>query len=874
MANYREDIVDIELTGGNIHRSFAKHAIGGGDEAANRFGIRTFRNGEPENISGNCFGLFIRADGETVAINNGTVSGNVAYVTLPSACYAVEGCFSLAIKVTGTNMTGTMRIVDGVVDRTSTDTPVDPGTILPTIDDLIEAINEAVASIPSDYTGLLSDIAPEYSSEKTYPVVGTITWYNGQLKRSIVQITSPESFDPAHWENAEISNEFIKTNNNVKNIADIVNMIDHSEYSDKYHTQQEHTSESGNTWSFSDNVFNAGYVKTISLYITGSTNRDVSVVILDANTRKVLYVRENIVSGYGIVEAGINTYIPVPFILGVRAYKQGFKTGWGVAAVLSNDTTFEVGETVSLSFEYTFGYSYKVNYSGERFLKLTAVGDRSHDFNNTVYAGNIDAFFGCAKEVSDLLNAPEGTEYGYWYLSCRVMANNSTNIYICQTAYSFDSGIIGKTALYRRYLIISKSTWSYTNLDQASAVWRRINYFPGRQEISDENEYYSPIAFSEYPNNTDANAFIYINNYVYPVGFVNSIKSKVNGNTSSEIKFYIINAENGNVMRVYSATGTGELFVDVGEYIGVPFYIGVGGTHASYKAEAYSVRSLNYLTFSATVKMGETVTLSFAARTSSESVFSIAQEVQYSGLKSTVYDVVPVKTHNRLFAAGDSITAGYPHCNAGEHWWETVARTLGFTAESGAISGSGMAYWKSGMNACRVAHDTDFTKYDVVIFAYGTNDYGNDIPIGEITDEYTYNTSVTPSFYGAVKYVIDTVLTENPSANLIFALPINRKDVGTFGDNWAFGTTNGVGKTLSDYCDAIINVCNLYGINYIDRRHSVFNAYTIDTLLTDNLHPTRDGYRILGAEMAARVGAIIKPFEEYDGNGGIPYPTP
>lgn len=165
--SYREDIVDIELTGGSIHRSFAQHAIGGGDEAANRFGIRTFRNGEPENINGSVFGLFIRADGGTVAIESGTVEGNVAYVTLPSACYAVEGCFTLAIKVTGTNMTGTMRIVDGMVSRTSTDATVDPGTILPSIDDLIEAINEAVESIPPDYSDLVDQVDESFAGKYT-----------------------------------------------------------------------------------------------------------------------------------------------------------------------------------------------------------------------------------------------------------------------------------------------------------------------------------------------------------------------------------------------------------------------------------------------------------------------------------------------------------------------------------------------------------------------------------------------------------------------------------------------------------------------------------------------------------------------------------
>lgn len=159
MANYKESIVDIELTKGHIHRSFYPHALGAGDENADRFGVRLFRNGQPENITGNCFGLFVRPDGETVPIENGVVSGNTAYVVLPDDCYAVEGVYSLAIKVSGGGVTGTMRIVDGMVDRTSTDVIVDPGTILPTIEDLIEAIQEAIETIPPEYSETVNAIS-------------------------------------------------------------------------------------------------------------------------------------------------------------------------------------------------------------------------------------------------------------------------------------------------------------------------------------------------------------------------------------------------------------------------------------------------------------------------------------------------------------------------------------------------------------------------------------------------------------------------------------------------------------------------------------------------------------------------------------------
>ena len=158
MAIYHEDIVDIELNNGSIHRSFLSHTIGAGDALANRFGVRVFRNGAAEDIGGTCMGLFVRADGTTVTIASGTVSGNMAYVTLPEACYAVEGQFALAIKCQGSGVTGTLRIVDGVVSRTSTDALVDPGTVITGIEELIAMIGTAIESIPEDYSALQADV--------------------------------------------------------------------------------------------------------------------------------------------------------------------------------------------------------------------------------------------------------------------------------------------------------------------------------------------------------------------------------------------------------------------------------------------------------------------------------------------------------------------------------------------------------------------------------------------------------------------------------------------------------------------------------------------------------------------------------------------
>ena len=122
MAFYKNDIVDINLEDGNIHRSFLSHTIGSGDQSANRFGIRAYRDGVPVDLSGaSCQAVFMNAAGTNIALTSyGTVSGNEAYVTLPQACYNVEGQFCLAIKLVQSSVTVTMRIVDGVVSNTGT----------------------------------------------------------------------------------------------------------------------------------------------------------------------------------------------------------------------------------------------------------------------------------------------------------------------------------------------------------------------------------------------------------------------------------------------------------------------------------------------------------------------------------------------------------------------------------------------------------------------------------------------------------------------------------------------------------------------------------------------------------------------------------
>lgn len=161
MANYREDIMDINLEGGTINRSFINNTIGEGDADGNRFGVRVYRNGEPVNLTGaGISGYFIRADGTTVTIPPGTKIGNKCWVTLPAACYAVEGNFTLSLKIALAGEIITARIVDGTVVNTVSETIVAPVDLIPSVDPddydawvaLVEAAAEKIEGITIEET--------------------------------------------------------------------------------------------------------------------------------------------------------------------------------------------------------------------------------------------------------------------------------------------------------------------------------------------------------------------------------------------------------------------------------------------------------------------------------------------------------------------------------------------------------------------------------------------------------------------------------------------------------------------------------------------------------------------------------------------------
>lgn len=158
------------------------------DNQGNLIGVEVYNtDGTPATLSGTISGNVVRADGKTVAIANGTViDGYKAYIILPQAAYAKVGPIRITMKLTSGSVITTLCAIITHVFQSTTSTIVDPGTVIPSIETLIQDIDDARASIPQDYSSMWQTFASAFSASHSGGYsVGEYTTYNGGLYRFV-----------------------------------------------------------------------------------------------------------------------------------------------------------------------------------------------------------------------------------------------------------------------------------------------------------------------------------------------------------------------------------------------------------------------------------------------------------------------------------------------------------------------------------------------------------------------------------------------------------------------------------------------------------------------------------------------------------------
>lgn len=215
---------------------------------------------------------------------------------------------------------------------------------------------------------------------------------------------------------------------------------------------------------------------------------------------------------------------------------------------------------------------------------------------------------------------------------------------------------------------------------------------------------------------------------------------------------------------------------------------------------------------------------------------------------------------------GDSIAQGvYSYDNGGvpasatntvDTWVPKMAKKNGWNVDNKAVGGSGFIDPDNDGTGYLIARATDFSPYNLVVIAYGINDWkaGNHT-IGEINTGTLPQTPTT--VVEAMQITIEAVMTSNPECKIIGILPINCAGynfiLGNRSTNYGYGYAVN-GTTLKQFCETLASVYEYYGIEYVDLvNSSPVNRLNLPNLLVDGVHPTLVGHELLAHELSKRI---------------------
>ena len=164
---------------GSMERHILKTPLVRNNQYAHVFNVEVTNNGVPYPV-GSVEANFVQSNGMTVPLDSTycSSSGNVATVRLPQACYTVPGRAILVINCESDGGITCIAWFDCTVLNGSTENALDPGTIIPSVEALIDRIDDAVESIPADYSQLLASISSNFSTGTSY-AAGAYVWYPG-----------------------------------------------------------------------------------------------------------------------------------------------------------------------------------------------------------------------------------------------------------------------------------------------------------------------------------------------------------------------------------------------------------------------------------------------------------------------------------------------------------------------------------------------------------------------------------------------------------------------------------------------------------------------------------------------------------------------
>lgn len=135
--------------------------------------------GSAVEITGTISGVYLGENNVTIPLD-GEIEDGKAIITLDDLCYETPGKFILTIYATNDDQTQCIYCGVGIMFRTQSDVTAYPSSTIPDMLDLIDMVNEAIASVPQDYAELSAH----------FPITGEFVLGNTTLTEEELAILS------------------------------------------------------------------------------------------------------------------------------------------------------------------------------------------------------------------------------------------------------------------------------------------------------------------------------------------------------------------------------------------------------------------------------------------------------------------------------------------------------------------------------------------------------------------------------------------------------------------------------------------------------------------------------------------------------------
>ena len=201
---------------------------------------------------------------------------------------------------------------------------------------------------------------------------------------------------------------------------------------------------------------------------------------------------------------------------------------------------------------------------------------------------------------------------------------------------------------------------------------------------------------------------------------------------------------------------------------------------------------------------------------------------------------IPTIKGKKVACYGTSITYGSssltpPH-RSEITYPNTFAQLTGAIVINNGVMGTCMATFNNptfDVNAfCNKVDTDDFSSFDYLFIEYGTNDYNNSVPMGDI------DVANKATFKGAWRYSLLKLATNYPKLRIIILTPMF--------STWSL-IKNSIGYTMLDYVNVVIDMATRFNVPLIDLQYGMgINSANITPLTIDNLHPTEETYIRMG----------------------------